>query len=246
MAKEQHQFDSYFKQKLENHTESPSQLAWERIEDGLGKPEKKVFIGWYVAASLVLLMGLGYLLLRQGSMDGTFVEENLVSQQLEELSNVDETSLSSTEATSEITPTSSESTTEIRSAETSKASKPQVMKETAPVIESIPETIALLEVEEELIIGLPELVLPELTVDQTIALVDPKITPTIEEEPSYTVIIRSSGIKAEASKDNIIDELENKVDKIGGFISRGFADLQDAKSNLFALNTPRRKETNTN
>jgi cytoskeletal protein RodZ len=245
MAKEQHQFDSFFKQKLENHTERPSQLAWERIEDGLGKPKKKAFIGWYVAASLVLLLGLGYLLLRQGSMDDTLMEGNLVSQQLEEVSKGDETSLSSTEASAEITPSSSEPTTGIKSAETSKASKPQVVNEKAPAIETISQTIAQREVKEE-VIALPELKLPELALDQSIALVETTITNAVDEEPSYTVTIRSSGIKAEAPKDNIIDELENKVDKIGGFISRGFADLQDAKSNLFALNTPRRKETNTN
>lgn len=242
MAKEQHQFDSYFKQKLENHTERPSQLAWERIEDGLGKPEKKVFIGWYVAASLVLLMGLGYLLLRQGSMDGTLVEENLVSQQLEEVSTIDEPTFDSTEATSESTLPSLEPTQETRTTETS---KPQVVKEKVPAIETFSQAIAQRKVEEE-IIALPDLKLPELVLDQTIALVEPTIPNAIDEEPSYTVTIRSSGIKAEAPKDNLIDELENKVDKIGGFISRGFADLQDAKSNLFALNTPRRKETNTN
>lgn len=242
MAKEQHQFDSYFKQKLENHTERPSQLAWERIEDGLGKPEKKVFIGWYAAASLVLLLGLGYLLLRQGALDGSLMEENLVSQQLEENSIMDESTIDSTEATSESTLPSLEPTQENRSTE---ASKPKVVKEKVPAIETFSQTIAQRELAEE-IIALPDLKLPELVLDQTIALVEPTITNAIDEEPSYTVTIRSSGIKAEAPKDNLIDELENKVDKIGGFISRGFADLQDAKSNLFALNTPRRKETNTN
>ena len=245
MAKEQHQFDSYFKQKLENHTERPSQLAWERIEDGLGKPEKKVFIGWYAAASLVLLLGLGYLLLKQGALDGSLMEENLVSQQLEEVSTIDEPTFDSTEATSESTLPSLEPTQETRTTETSKAPKPQVVKEKVPAIEPFSQTIAQRELAEE-IIALPELKLPELALDQSIALVEPTITNAIDEEPSYTVTIRSSGIKAEAPKDNLIDELENKVDKIGSFISRGFADLQDAKSNLFALNTPRRKETNTN
>ncbi|MGY6521218.1 MAG: hypothetical protein ACXIUD_05785 [Mongoliitalea sp.] len=241
MANEQHQLDTYFKQKLENHTERPSQLAWERIEDGLGKPRRKVFVGWYVAASLMLLMGIGYLLLRQGSLDGNLVEENLVSQQLEEVINKDESSVDSTEAPANISPTSSEPTSQIRSDKTPTASKQQIVKETVPTIETIAETIAQREVEEELFISLPELKLPELTLDQTIAFVDPTMTYAIEEEPSYTVTIRSSGIKAEAPKDNLIDELETKVDKIGGFISRGFADLQDAKSNLFALNSPKRK-----
>jgi hypothetical protein len=66
-----------------------------------------------------------------------------------------------------------------------------------------------------------------------------------EEVMTYKITIKSNGIKEEPEKQGFIAGIENKVDKIGGLLSKveqGFADLQDAKDNLFVSNNTSKRE----
>lgn len=239
MAKEKHQLDTYFKQKLENHEEKPSQLAWERIEDGLGNRSKKGYYIWYAAASFLLIGGIAYFLLKQGNPEIQLTEKDLLAVETPIESN-------STNNTTEDFETLVDTPNNIIS--NSPQSAPSKTISATPQksmqAEKLPQLIAQQSTEDKTPISLPELSLPEIPLTEATAFVEPNITNRdMSEEPSYTLTIRSSGIKAVDSKDTILEELETKVDKIGGFISKGFADLQDAKSNLFAINTPRKNRS---
>lgn len=242
MAKEQHKLDNYFKQKLEQHEEKPSQLAWERLEESLEKRPRKGLTVWYAAASLLLVGGLSFFLLKEGNIEPEIGEkEILVENRIVDTKE--------TESTSEEIPTTDElinSEVSVTMEETKPATEPRKTQKPSSEPEMIRETIAQREIEDLNLPSIQDLSLPEVSLNSAIALVEPQIADNLaNEEPQFTVTIKSSGIKAEESKDNIIEELETKVDKIGGLISRGFADLQDAKSNLFAINTPRRNKSTT-
>jgi hypothetical protein len=58
---------------------------------------------------------------------------------------------------------------------------------------------------------------------------------TTENEIAYTVRIVSRGYAIAPDKGQLVDGIENKLEKIGGFftkVDKGFGDLQDAKNDL--------------
>ena len=94
------------------------------------------------------------------------------------------------------------------------ASNPDRKIETTPVVEEL---------------KLPTLALPNLQVNETVA----KAEPTKVEEPAYRVKIYSDGLEEDKS---LIGGISKKVEQVEGFLGKvdqGFADLQDAKNNLF-------------
>lgn len=241
MAKEQDKLDNYFKQKLEHHEEKPSQLAWERLEENLDKRPRKGFAVWYAAASLLLIGGLSFFLLKENTNEPVTEKEILVENRTVETK---ETDIPAEEIHTPTVGTNPEVKPSVE--EPKQKAQPRENQNYSSEPETIRETIAQRELEDVSLPTIQDLSLPEVSLSSAIALVEPKIADNlINEEPQFTVTIKSSGIKAEEPKDNLIEEIETKVDKIGGFISRGFADLQDAKSNLFAINTPRRNKSTT-
>ncbi len=66
MSKEE--LDSLFRNKLQDHTEKPSDNAWERLSDSLpGEKKASGFRLWYIAAAVLLLLVAGYLVLTPGA-----------------------------------------------------------------------------------------------------------------------------------------------------------------------------------
>src|SRR5690606_37653744 len=100
----------------------------------------------------------------------------------------------------------------------------------------VKETIPVLELES---IALPPL-------NQDLLLADNNLAESVSEpgqDVTYKVTIISNGLREKPEKEGLVGEIENKIDKIGGLIvkvDQGFADLQDAKNNLFASITTRK------
>jgi hypothetical protein len=253
MANTDKNFDQFFKNKLSAHEEKPSQLAWEKFSSELNKKEKGIY-SYYLqwAAGLLLLLGLGYLIWSSTLRDN-FSNENLVIEEIK----IEPTIPDINKSAQEIETNENEDIKEesVKLAEVPKKSEvtKEALKEMTPKViekeEKSPEMFLALDKNEFEVeaIQLPELkpvILPEIELNKEIALFDePEIS---EEEPSYTVTIISKGIQDKSEKTNLIEELENKVEKIGGFlgkIEQGFADLQDAKDNLFANNSPRKERS---
>uniref|UniRef100_UPI0040484067 hypothetical protein n=1 Tax=Algoriphagus sp. TaxID=1872435 RepID=UPI0040484067 len=66
MAKSDEVLDRVFREKLENHQESPRPAAWDKLEahlDGGKHPKENYW--WAIAAAIPLLLGFGYLIWSQ-------------------------------------------------------------------------------------------------------------------------------------------------------------------------------------
>lgn len=251
MANQENKLDSFFREKLEHHEEKPSRLVWERLDQELGRKKSGHIPIIRLAASLILLLGLGYVLWQFNDPG-----QNTEGQRAE----MEETTYESLEAQIneslaleevEIAPSTLDEKVQVTAKGASQALVNPKPKEINEIREEnrkaqlLAENILEIKPErlKEEIIEIPEIPLNDLKIDQMTAQAKER-NDEVEEEVSYRVIIKSSGIKNEEKKPNIIEGLENNVNKIGTFLNKveqGFADLQDAKNNLFASNSPTRE-----
>lgn len=251
MANADKKFDQYFQEKLENHEVKPSKLAWERLDSQLGKRDKAAYYPFMrIAAAIILLMGSGYLVWQFSTTEITrpqtaeiiqipvleeVLDNKIESQTEQEITNEDKSDFVKPE------------TIEKEKPQETPVKKPQIVRNsvTGSPKELLAENTILTERNQEQMIGIPELNLPELKLDAALAMNDVS-QQEYEEVVEYKVIIKSKGLKDEPAKQGLIGGIEDKVDKIGGFLNKveqGFADLQDAKENLFASNVPRRERS---
>ncbi|TFV94451.1 hypothetical protein E4S40_10535 [Algoriphagus kandeliae] len=259
MAKKNEHIDVIFREKLENHEVKPSQLAWERLEHQLPKEEKSsTRIYWWAAAAAVLVIFLVGSLLRNPSQP--FEEEQLTAEKVETAENqpsqapevvedlvADNTPIETEENSTpiiekpkqEITNQKPQSTPEIKNqfeepsknliAEAQIPEKEEIEEEKINQAEIAPIT---LPIEREI----PEL--KPMDLNQAVA----ELKTEEPQEPTYKVTIISDGIKDDK---NLIAGIGKKVDQVGGILGKvdeGFANLQDAKNNLFASLTTRKEK----
>jgi hypothetical protein len=244
MAKDDKTFDQFFKDKLVNHEEKISGLAWEKLEAKLPAENKVGGFPWMkIAASLTLILGVGYLILNyMGSEEpslstslATYTEEELEikEEQLKETS-TSEASQMILESAPFATPSRQKEAVAKDSDNGKKTSNIRLPKheevEIKQIIASIPEKIE---------VSLPEIILdlPSSSAPSTKDLIAVAKEDNSTGEVQYSIKIISKGIKEEPQKPAIINEIENKIDKVGnwlGKVDQGFAELQDAKDNLFA------------
>ena len=264
MAKEKNNLDQFFKEKLENHTERPSKLAWERLEAQLPQKSKSYKgIWWAAAASLTILFTVGYLVLREGdvTVEKPMLADNTTEEVIDTPTQTEiavpaeiETEKSQNELenqqAAEETNTKPTTTTKPDSKPADTPSKTQKPQSTAPQ-----NLVAMNEVKKEakqesaekvtapkIEVETPEFKqaeLPPLELEKAVA----EATAPEVEEPAYRVKIYSSGLKEDPKDKNLIAEIGktvNEVEGILGKVDQGFADLQDAKNNLFASITTRK------
>jgi hypothetical protein len=246
MAREKTNLDQFFKEKLSQDSIKPSKLAWERLESRLPRQEKSTtpVIWWSIAASVAALFVAGYFAFTLSSdpnVDPVLAssEEDQteeVIQQTEEIPAEISPELSAQPEEKPITqpekktkPTNSISQKPTSNRVNSPASNLIAVTDEKSEVKNPDRKVALTPSVEEL--GLPTLALPNLQVNQTVAEVIEK--PEVEE-PAYRVKIYSDGIKEDKS---LIEGISKKVVQVEGLLGKvdqGFADLQDAKSNLFS------------
>jgi hypothetical protein len=257
MAKAENKFDQYFRDKLVNHEEKPSKLVWEKLESQLNKEKPEAYPIMKIAATILLLLGFGYILWQFTGFIVNDQAPELVSEAIErkvpEQEPKDQPLLSYKEEEVEnekgLKDVTQNNPTQSKELAKEKAIQKQTSQEK---IEKSKDLLAQAEIEkievraDETTMDIPtiSLTLPELNLKQAIAAIEEDETP--EEFVEYRIIIKSNGLKDEPKKQNIIEGIENNVNKIGGLLSKveqGFADLQDAKDNLFASNTPRKERS---
>lgn len=233
MDEKREDIDVLFREKLADHSETPSPLAWEKLQDRLSKKRKGLPLWMGIAASFLLLMGLiSFLRLSIRSTDEQLnaiaqkeaipeitkkensgverIQEEPVALEIEDRPSVRQESKPAPKSNQPLS---------IR-----KSGKEETVTETSGTTKEIPP---LVEVE---IMALPPLDIEFLIAEKGIVE---------QEEPAvaYTVKIISNGISIKPEKETLVNEIENGIDKIGGLLSKvdqGFADLQDAKNGLFA------------
>ncbi len=244
MANADKNFDEYFKNKLSTHEVKPSGLAWERLDQKISEQNRKTGYPFLkIAATILLLISAGFVFytLNLGEKENTnqlAVREVLVQDNLQDVApeiiepHADLKSEDSDNMElNEITTKPIQSKAQIKT----ETSSPELVAEASKPIKAI-------QTEN---IELPEIAIPELDIHEAIALNNANAAEE-EEEIAYKVTIISRGIKEEPAKQNLLEEIEEKVDKIGGLFSKveqGFADLQDAKNNLFANSNPRKERS---
>ncbi|SMD46217.1 hypothetical protein SAMN00777080_4898 [Aquiflexum balticum DSM 16537] len=248
MANTDKNFDQYFKERLAKHEEKPSQLAWEKLERQLPKNEKGIWIPLMgIAASLLLFLAVGYVVWQFNPESDTNMPmtAEVTTQTDETLSDMlEETEPESLKPLEESTVIPEEQTKAETKPVQSPGKKATVQK---PMPTETPKEL-LTEVSKpeerinEVVFETPEIIIPVLDVNEAIA------QNNIEEEEevmTYKITIKSNGIKETPEKQGLIAGIENKVDKIGGLLNKveqGFADLQDAKDNLFVSNNTSKRE----
>ena len=253
MAKAPKNLDEFFREKLEQHSVKPSALAWERLENQLPqKTESNKGLWWAIAASISLLLMAGYLFYPKSD---TLSEETLMAEEVQQ-EMVRENQPEIEEATIIESSPAQTQTEETQESISPPAQKPEPQKKTKPTstpsFKTAPqnliaqtETIPTEEIKPierpDLRAETPEVsfLSPEIrSLNQTVA--EAKTT----EEPLYRVSIYSDGIKKDDVNKNLITELGKTVGTGEGFIGKvdnGFADLQDAKNNLFVTLTSKKE-----
>ncbi|MDG1276305.1 MAG: hypothetical protein P8O16_03425 [Algoriphagus sp.] len=245
MARDNTNLDEFFKEKLIQDSIKPSKLAWDRLESQLPKQEKTKtpFMWWAVAAAVAIMFSVSYLTLRDEVTEQNpilLAEENQESQEIPEQNSTESILESTFENQNEEVPTSEENAIseplkveKKKTVEKSNSNPPQKLMAQAEVI-SEPSSKVELDGKELIVepVEVPALKLPDLQVNKTVAVVEE--TP-MEKEPTYRVKIYSDGLEEEKDK-NLIAGIGKKVEQVEGLfgkVDQGFADLQDAKNNLF-------------
>ena len=248
MAKSDELLDRIFREKLENQEVSPSPKAWIKLEaqlDEAKQPKRNTW--WAIAASLPLLLGLGYLIWSQ--VPQTKQESPIAA--MEEVS----TNVSDLESIPEAEPMISEVN-----------QKPGSQAETSPPRKSKPALKSGLPQEnsqkgneermfaEAILSPSPQVAVPvELNLDTepkvflnpepiliTTAPNNPQTTLAVEEDQEgYRIRIFSNGLKKEeAPNKNLITELGKTIGQVEGLIEKldeGFVEIQDKKERFLSL-----------
>ncbi len=253
MAKSDEELDRVFREKLENHQESPSPAAWDKLEaqlDAAKQPKKSSW--WAIAAAMPLLLGLGYLIWSQAPQ----ADEESSLAAIEEVSTSTPVSVSPIEAETLVSE-EVQKPVSLAEASTSRASK-LVLKSNFPqenskevnlgnvVAEAIsfPSSQAAVAVEVNSTTESKTLIIPEPTqTTPSPSTLQPSLADT-EEIDGYRIRIFSDGLKKEeAPNKNLITELGKTVGQVEGLLDKldeGFVEIQDKKDRLFSSLTSRK------
>lgn len=262
MAKTNEEFDRTFREKLENHVEKPSALAWEKLESRLLRKKSTGFGSWWaVAAGLSILMVSGWIVwsnLKEPTDERQLAEEQHAIKNTEELSSPPaqvQKWVADSQPEQVKIPEKSVSSSKPSPLDAKNTSQPvneETISKAKPVEENTPTLIATLETIT------PELPSPTVKSDlksavQSLsaseALISQKLIPestTSEGETTsgYRVKIYSDGLKKGAEPDkNLLTEMGKTVGKVEGLLGKvdeGFAELQDRKNSLFAVLTTKK------
>lgn len=257
MANKENKMDQYFREKLSYHEENPSQLVWERLDRQLSGKKPAFSPILKVAATILIIIGFGFIIWRISISENTSsihlaeqrevallkeIEKNILNQEHSEIKSIEIREEEVQEPSTGKDPDREKIVQIQKQNPVKKSSEPisNLLAQDAPDIEKTRIDESLPQVSE--------ISLPELKLNEGIALgIEPEEKEAFQEETvNYRIIIKSKGLKDEPKKQNIIEGIENNVYKIGAFLGKveqGFADLQDAKENLFASNTPRKERS---
>ncbi|WP_114749320.1 hypothetical protein [Pleomorphovibrio marinus] len=235
--------DDLFRQKLGQMEVTPDPQAWEKLAGRLEEGKKP--LGWFfgkLAAGLAIIFGLGAVWYQFSDSNG--VEEYIV--QYEDIPNLNENLV--LPPTEELEAEEKEENTVQETLKTEspepKGSAPKKDK-SRPPLAAIGEEAKTSRVEAP-VITLPPIELVDVDFGDLLVeeLISPEPLPK-ESEVEYKVRIVSRGYAFAPDKGDLVDGIENQVEKIGNFFSKvdqGFSELQDAKNDFFAFKTTKREK----
>jgi len=254
MDKQKHPLDELFHQKLQHHTEKPSALAWEKLESQLGSPKNSRTWTWLRVAAVFIGAFVLVYLIWQGASTEEASKTPILAEEVTQPASPPQTVEQPVESPQarELDPQIASSSniaaqkaekegTAVTTGKPPKSSIPQVstpVKEDKPLMAEEIKAIDRPELSPETGDLIPELEVPELKMDKMIAENSPGLEEAITPEPvTYKISIKSSGISEKPKKENLVEEIGDKINTLGGLLGKvdeGYAGLQDAKNNLFA------------
>lgn len=236
--------DTLFREKLNHHEIHPSPSAWIKLEQQLEEKRKPLWLIWgNYAAGFLLLLGIGV-----GYQYWNNTPPESGSELVTEMVPITPAPVATMDSVT--SPNISENS------QTKQTIQKKNPPSTAPTLKPVKQVASLSpEPSERSVESLTpldqhkEIWTEALALDQiTIPLDLEGIIPDIQapdKEIAYTVRIVSRGYAIAPEKVQIVDGIENKLEKIGGFftkVDKGFGDLQDAKNDLLYQVVASKKE----
>ena len=251
MAKSDETLDRVFREKLENHQETPSRAAWDTLASQLDAKQapKKASSWWAIAAAIPLVLGAAFLFWSIGQE--TEIQAQLADAQettTEVGTPIPMTLTPSVEAEKELSSTSSVSTTIERvqtGIKTQQQNPNTFVAEVHTLNEAVPASIPVFTA--EVVPSAPE---PVRSSAAALAETKPFSTPSnnealAEEGGSYRIRIYSDGLQKAAPKEkNLVTELGKTVGQVEGLLGKldeSIEGIQEKKERLFSSLTSRRE-----
>jgi hypothetical protein len=242
--------DVLFREKLSEHEITPSPKAWSKLEQQLGKKEKPIWLVWgNYAAGFVLLVGIGIGIQYWNRTVPELEKELLAEIPLEQPSPLILTDTMMAPEVADTPNTSAQSQpaqkkTSPPNPETSSTNIPNQQVASLPMnpSERLEESLPPIDQREE--IWSEAIALDQYAIPLEISEIMPEVL-SQENEIAYTVRIVSRGYAIAPDKGQLVEEIESKLEKIGGFLTKvdkGFGELQDAKNDLLFQVMASRKE----
>jgi len=251
MAKSDDTLDRVFREKLENHQETPSLTAWDTLASQLDAKQalKKASSWWAIAAAITLALGAAFLFWSTGQE--TEIQAPLAdAQEINPVVNVNPLVIPSpsVEAEKEVPSTSSVSIP-IERAQT--GIKPQqrnpdtFVAEVITQNEVVPASIAVFTA-EAVPSGAEQVRTPAIPLAETKSISTPSANEALAEEVgSYRIRIYSDGLQKAAPKEkNLVTELGKtvgQVESLLGKLDEGIGGIQEKKERLFSSLTSKKE-----
>jgi hypothetical protein len=254
MAKSDEVLDRVFREKLENHQETPSQAAWDTLASQLDtKQAPKKGNAWLaIAAAISLVLGAAFLFWstkQQPEIQAPLAEVQEINPKVG--TTIPVTPSSTVEAEKEAPSTSGVITTSksVQTGIKTQQLKPavlvaEVITQTEAVPASIPEFTA-----EVVPSNTPQPVhSPAPALPETNAVFTPSTNEALAEEVgTYRIRIYSDGLQKAAPKGkNLVTELGKAVGQVEGLLGKldeGYEEIQEKKERLFSSLTSRRESS---
>ncbi len=253
MAKSDEVLDRVFREKLENHQETPSQAAWDTLASQLDTKQepKKVSSWWAIAATITLALGAAFLFWSTGQES----EINAPLAEAQETTTEVGTTIpiapsSTVEAEIEVPSTSSVSTSSKQGQTGIKAQQQNQVDLIAEVItqtEAVPASIPVFTA--EVVTNAAEPVQSQAAaLAETNSISNPSTNEALAEEVgTYRIRIYSDGLqKATPKEKNLVTELGKTVGQVEGLLGKldeGIEGIQEKGERLFSSLTSRRESS---
>jgi hypothetical protein len=255
MAKSDETLDRVFREKLENHQETPSLAAWDTLASQLDAKQapKKASSWWAIAAAITLALGAAFLFWSTGQESE--IQAPLADAQettTEVGATIPMTPSPSVEAEIEVPSTSSVSTPIERGQtgiKTQQRNPDVLVAEVITQNEAVPASIPVFTAEV-----VPSNIPQPVRSPAAAALAETRSSSTpstnealAEEVGTYRIRIYSDGLQKAAPKEkNLVTELGKTVGQVEGLLGKldeGYEEIQEKKERLFSSLTSRRESS---
>jgi hypothetical protein len=254
MAKSDETLDRVFREKLENHQETPSLAAWDTLASQLDAKQapKKASSWWAIAAAITLALGAAFLFWSTGQESE--IQAPLAEAQettTEVGTTIPVTASPSVEAEKEQSSMSSVIATSkpVQTGIKTQQGNPNIfVAELNPQNEAVPASIPVFTA-EVVPSNIPQPVhSPAPALAETNAVFTPSTNEALAEEVgTYRIRIYSDGLQKAAPKEkNLVTELGKAVGQVEGLLGKldeGYEEIQEKKERLFSSLTSRRESS---